>query len=276
MGNLRKVLAISTSRGTVEIPTEATTWEQLKSDLSKNNVTYSGMKAVIGSTKQTLEHPDASLPEGDFELFLMPVKSKSGAGDRKVTYATIKELVTKDGDKAKEHFNSGGENYTRKKTEELDRLIEAYTGAPTPTTTTTPVKEEVAKKAKTTTVVAEKAAVQVIIGISQETKDLIMGKAEEIKTELNDSVDDDDEEVYTDYDELSSTRNKFLELLTILEGLPVTGTQVSAPSTSVRTVEESAEDKKAREEKEAKAKEEKERQDRARDLAKGFDDVKGW
>ena len=273
MENSRKVLAISTSRGTVEIPTEAKTWEQLKSDLTRNNVTYSGMKAVIGSTKQTLEHPDAALPEGDFELFLMPFKSKSGAGDRKATYATIKDLVTKDGDKAKEHFNSGGENYTRKKTEELDRLIESYTGAPTPAAAS--VAEEVtAKKAKTTTAVAEKAAVQVVIGISQETKDSIMELAREIKTELDESVDDEDEEVNSDYDELSETRTKFIELYAILEGLPVTGTQVSAPATPVRTVGESAEDKKAREEKEAK--EEKERQDRSRDLAKGFSDVKSW
>ena len=225
------------------------------------------MKVVIGSTKQTLEHPDAALPEGDFELFLMPVKSKSGAGDRKATYATIKDLVTKDGDKAKEHFNSGGENYTRKKTEELDRLIESYTGAPTPAAA--PVAEEVtAKKAEITTAVAEKAAVQVVIGISQETKDSIMELAREIKTELDELVDDEDEEVNSDYDELSETRTKFIELYAILEGLPVTGTQVSAPATPVRTVGESAEDKKAIEEKE--------RQDRARDLAKGFGDVKSW
>lgn len=62
------------------INTEAVKWGQLIDDLSRNAISYNsgGMKAVIGETEVTLESNDAVLPTGNFTLFLLPQKVKSG------------------------------------------------------------------------------------------------------------------------------------------------------------------------------------------------------
>lgn len=65
------------------INTEAVKWGQLIDDLSRNAISYNsgGMKAVIGETEVTLESNDAVLPSGNFTLFLLPQKVKSGFED---------------------------------------------------------------------------------------------------------------------------------------------------------------------------------------------------
>lgn len=68
------------SRGT-NVASNATTWGQLQADLTSANINWSGMKAIEGASKHTFDSPDATLPEGDFRLFLMPVRTKSGGGD---------------------------------------------------------------------------------------------------------------------------------------------------------------------------------------------------
>lgn len=76
----RTVTVYSTS-GSSEgqtVATEATNWRSLQEDLGRASINYNGMKAIIGETKHTLESPEATLPEGDFRLFLMPVRTKSG------------------------------------------------------------------------------------------------------------------------------------------------------------------------------------------------------
>jgi hypothetical protein len=62
------------------INTEAVKWGQLIDDLSRNAISYNsgGMKAVVGETEVTLESNDAVLPTGNFTLFLLPQKVKSG------------------------------------------------------------------------------------------------------------------------------------------------------------------------------------------------------
>lgn len=76
---MSKVLIYSTSgRSGFEFETTATTWEELQRDLSTNQVSYDGMKAVLGESRLTLESPKAQIPQLDFTLFLMPIKTKSG------------------------------------------------------------------------------------------------------------------------------------------------------------------------------------------------------
>lgn len=74
---MRKVKALSTQSNEIkELMTSATTWGQLKEELG--SLIQGDMKATVQSTKQTLEHNEAVLPDGDFVLFITPNKVKSG------------------------------------------------------------------------------------------------------------------------------------------------------------------------------------------------------
>lgn len=70
---------INSARKVVE--SAASTWEELQRDLSTAGVAYSGMKVIIGESQLTLESSQAQLPEGDFMLFMVPEKVKSGCDD---------------------------------------------------------------------------------------------------------------------------------------------------------------------------------------------------
>lgn len=76
---LRKII-VNSSNGipSQEIETIAQTWEELQREMSNNNIQYSGMKAIIGETKLELSNNTSPLPEGIFNLFLLPRKTKSG------------------------------------------------------------------------------------------------------------------------------------------------------------------------------------------------------
>ena len=85
----RTVTVFSTSgdsRGQ-EVVTAAANWGALQSALgaAQPSINYQGMKAIEGQTRVTFESNDAILPEGDFRLFLMPIRTKRG-GDPKDTY----------------------------------------------------------------------------------------------------------------------------------------------------------------------------------------------
>ncbi len=112
------------------ILTDALNWGELQKELSKNGVQYSGMKAVDGKSKVTFENGEAALPDGDMTLFLLPVKTKSGAKDAKdmsfsEIRAFIKDAIESNPDKAKTHFNEG-KNYTNKSTDDLRLLVSTY------------------------------------------------------------------------------------------------------------------------------------------------------
>lgn len=124
----RTVTVVSTvgnSKKKIEVPT-GIKWAELKSILGNQGYTLENMKAVEGAKKVTFEHNEAELPEGDFFLFLMPLKSKSGGElSRTDAYAKIKKFIDKDEELAKAHFNEG-KNYTQKSTDVLNELIESY------------------------------------------------------------------------------------------------------------------------------------------------------
>jgi hypothetical protein len=70
----------SQSKRTIESHT--TTWGALMSDMSAHGIPYHGMRAVVGETQHTLESAEAQLPsQGDYTIFLMPQKVKSGSDD---------------------------------------------------------------------------------------------------------------------------------------------------------------------------------------------------
>jgi len=75
----RKVTIYNTiGSNQVGIESSANTWGELQSELNLRGVSYSGMKAVVGETQNSLESSAAILPTGAFQLFLMPQKVKSG------------------------------------------------------------------------------------------------------------------------------------------------------------------------------------------------------
>lgn len=95
---MKKVTVYSSNLGNGKtIETSATTFGALQTDLNSDGIYTDNMRAVIGETKVTLEHPDAALPEGDFKIFLLPIKTKSGNVTRKELYEIIKDLKEKRG-----------------------------------------------------------------------------------------------------------------------------------------------------------------------------------
>lgn len=86
MSATRTVTTITTSGSKSELRTAATTWGELKVDLSNADIPTDGMKALLKDSKLTLDVNDATLPQGDFKLFLFPGKVKSGNLELLETY----------------------------------------------------------------------------------------------------------------------------------------------------------------------------------------------
>lgn len=72
-----KIYTTLGSPGTIE--TDATTLGELRPMLSAQSINTSGMKLLVGETRNELSEDVAILPEGDFKLYLVPSKTKSGA-----------------------------------------------------------------------------------------------------------------------------------------------------------------------------------------------------
>lgn len=132
---MRKVTIYSTTgKSSYVIDSEAAIWSDLQRDLSRNGISYSGMKVIIGDTRLVVESPNSTLPDSDFTLFLMPVKTKSGA-DRKAIMEQIKAIIARDPG-AKSHFSEGKLNMTQLSTDKLVRMLEVY-GVNVPAANTT-------------------------------------------------------------------------------------------------------------------------------------------
>ena len=74
----RKIKIYTTNGMPGTIETNVSTLEELKPILRQREVNYDGMKLLVGETKNELSQDEAILPEGDFKLYLMPAKTKSG------------------------------------------------------------------------------------------------------------------------------------------------------------------------------------------------------
>jgi len=87
---MRKITIVSTKiDGKTELNSSATTWSELKSELTSAGVSSEGMKAMEKSSKMTYDNGNAALPTGDFVLFLTPGKVKSGADDVETHYTAL-------------------------------------------------------------------------------------------------------------------------------------------------------------------------------------------
>ncbi len=75
----REVTVISSqTNGLNKIQSDAQNWGALQSDLSANNVSYSGMKAIIREETDELTKNGDALPAAAFTLFWSPGNVKSG------------------------------------------------------------------------------------------------------------------------------------------------------------------------------------------------------
>ena len=74
----RKIKIYTTAGMPGTIETNVSTLGELKPLLRQREINYDGMKMLVGETKNELSVDEATLPEGDFKLYLMPAKTKSG------------------------------------------------------------------------------------------------------------------------------------------------------------------------------------------------------
>lgn len=137
---VREIVAYATKGGKIaKINTDVKTWGELKPLLRGEGYDLNSLLAAESINRSDLVNDLAVLPEGPFRVFLRPKQTKSGADlPYKEVRAKIQELIASDGDVAKAHFNEG-KNYTTKKGEELNVLLNSYKGG---SGTTSSVKAE--------------------------------------------------------------------------------------------------------------------------------------
>lgn len=75
---MRNIKIYSTVGSSGTITTDVRTLGDLKPLLEQREIDYNGMKLLVGETRNELSVDESILPEGDFKLYLMPQKTKSG------------------------------------------------------------------------------------------------------------------------------------------------------------------------------------------------------
>ena len=153
---VREIVAYATKGGKIaKINSDVKTWGELKPLLKIEGYDLNSLLAAESINRADLVNDLAVLPEGPFRVFLRPKQTKSGADlPYKEVRAKVQELIASDGDVAKAHFNEG-KNYTTKKGDELNVLLNSYKGGSVTTSSAKaePKKEE--PKAKEESVKAE-------------------------------------------------------------------------------------------------------------------------
>ena len=144
---VREIVAYATKGGKIaKINTAVRTWGELKPLLKNEGYDLNSLLAAESINRADLVNDLAVLPEGPFRVFLRPKQTKSGADlPYKEVRAKVQELIASDGDVAKAHFNEG-KNYTTKKGDELNVLLNSYKGGSgTTSSAKAEPKEEVVK-----------------------------------------------------------------------------------------------------------------------------------
>ena len=127
----RKIIVASpATRSAKTITTDATTLAELKQNAEFASLYNDGLEAIVGATRVTLSRDEATLPEGDFAIYLVAKKNKAGASSDLLTL--IKDSI----DESNENLR-----------EELHDLIDSYFdgyAVPSATRTTGLTAEEAA------------------------------------------------------------------------------------------------------------------------------------
>ena len=201
---VREIVAYATKGGKIaKINSDVKTWGELKPLLKIEGYDLNSLLAAESINRADLVNDLAVLPEGPFRVFLRPKQTKSGADlPYKEVRAKVQELIASDGDVAKAHFNEG-KNYTTKKGDELNVLLNSYKGG---SGTTSSAKAETKKealkaeekaspKASEAQEFSEEGCIKVAVealskiksvdttGVISLVKDLLKGKATPVKKE---------------------------------------------------------------------------------------------
>lgn len=86
--NIRTIKIYTTLGVSAPIETNVTTLGELRPLLRAKGIEDDGMKLLVGETRNELSVDEAILPEGDFKLYLMPQKTKSGTSK----YAMLEKI----------------------------------------------------------------------------------------------------------------------------------------------------------------------------------------
>ena len=153
---VREIVAYATKGGKIaKINTDVKTWGELKPLLKREGYDLNSLLAAESINRADLVNDLAVLPEGPFRVFLRPKQTKSGADlPYKEVRAKVQELIASDGDVAKAHFNEG-KNYTTKKGDELNVLLNSYKGGSGTTSSAKAEPKKAEPKAKEEAVKAE-------------------------------------------------------------------------------------------------------------------------
>ena len=204
---VREIVAYATKGGKIaKINSDVKTWGELKPLLKREGYDLNSLLAAESINRADLVNDLAVLPEGPFRVFLRPKQTKSGADlPYKEVRAKVQELIASDGDVAKAHFNEG-KNYTTKKGDELNVLLNSYKGGSGTTSSAKaePKKEEpkapkaeekASPKASEAQEFSEEGCIKVAVealskiksvntaNVISLVKDLLKGKATPVKKE---------------------------------------------------------------------------------------------
>ena len=146
---VREIVAYATKGGKIaKINSDVKTWGELKPLLKMEGYDLNSLLAAESINRADLVNDLAVLPEGPFRVFLRPKQTKSGTDlPYKEVRAKVQELIASDGDVAKAHFNEG-KNYTTKKGDELNVLLNSYKGGSTATSSAKAEPKKEAVKAE--------------------------------------------------------------------------------------------------------------------------------
>ena len=201
---VREIVAYATKGGKIaKINSDVKTWGELKPLLKMEGYDLNSLLAAESINRADLVNDLAVLPEGPFRVFLRPKQTKSGADlPYKEVRAKVQELIASDGDVAKAHFNEG-KNYTTKKGDELNVLLNSYKGGSGTTSSAkaetkkeaVKAEEKASPKASEAQEVSEEGCIEVAVealskiksvdtaDVISLVKDLLKGKATPVKKE---------------------------------------------------------------------------------------------
>jgi len=94
---IRKIKVFATSGKNGVIETNVSTLGELKPLLKEMNINLSNAKFMVGETKNELGRDESMLPENDFSLYIMPVKTKSGSSSEELgdLFAELEKVYAK-------------------------------------------------------------------------------------------------------------------------------------------------------------------------------------
>jgi hypothetical protein len=187
MSKRNVTLKVTSQKELIKAESGARTFGELKAEMK--NVKWSGMRVVERGTKHTLQDDAALLPAGDFVLFLVPEKVKSGAKVKK-----LKNIGTASYNDLRSH----GSQLNKAKDAGIDK---AYYDSKNPAKATADAPAEVPAEAETALAAVEAArvninsAIDTVVGLISEAKTVEVPIEDTTEYILKVSVDDLDAEL---------------------------------------------------------------------------------